>query len=162
MQRHLTRRLLVVAGIAAGAVGLLALASYVTTQQDWEGGFPKGEFRVTVRDPEGRPVPGAVVRGYFAQTGLPVDADGRVTLTEVRGPLQFGGHQWHLFWAIPVGKRPPDYVWEVTADGYRPRRVESSKVYAAPRPSREPTTTYRDGDRTVELPVYELTVTMDR
>ena len=47
----------IVAAIAV-VVGVLALASYLTTYGIDDGGFPSGEFRIHVRDHEGRPVPG--------------------------------------------------------------------------------------------------------
>lgn len=161
MGRHRARKLAVVAGVAAVAVGLLALASFLTTQEDWDGGFPKGEFRIAIRDRDGRPVPGAVVRAYGATTGLPADADGRVTMAQPRGGFQFGGHRWRLFWAVPMGDQPPGYVWEVTAAGFRPHRVGWPELNAAPRSTDEPTARW-DQDPSAELPVYEVPVTLER
>jgi hypothetical protein len=162
MQRRLLLRLAAGTGLAVGAAGLLALASYLTSHEDWEGGYPKGEFRVTVVDPDGRPVPGANLRGPGGGPGLTADPAGRVTITQPRGGFQFGGSRWWLFWAIPIGTSPPEYVWEVAADGFRPRRVGWQEVGAARRSSAEPTVIWRDEDRAIELPVYEVTVALER
>jgi hypothetical protein len=149
-------------GLAVGAIGFLALASYLTSHEEWEGGYPKGQFRVTIEDSEGRPIPGANLRGPSGGPGLTADPAGRVTVTQPRGGFQFGGSRWWLFWAIPIGTNPPAYVWEVAANGFRPRRVGWQEVGEARRSSSEPTFVWKSEERAVELSVYEITVSLER
>ena len=62
------KRGLTVAAIFVVVVGLLALASRLTTSIVWDGGFPSGEFRLDVCDPHGEPVKGAMLRVYRGGT----------------------------------------------------------------------------------------------
>src|SRR5262249_43696849 len=126
-----------IAAAAVAVVGLVALASCMTTSIYWDGGFPSGEFRVNVRDPEGKPVKGAVLRVYRGSTrelasGYPLDnhitgqelvsdENGRITAPWKDGRMQFGGHAWQLFWVIPIGAKVPKYDCEIS------RRVQASQ-----------------------------------
>src|SRR5438477_178784 len=59
------------AKIVTGAVtivGLLAIASFLTTNILRVGCFPSGEFHLNVRDPEGKPVKGAILHVYQGST----------------------------------------------------------------------------------------------
>lgn len=164
----------------AGAAGFLALASYMTTSIIWDGGFPSGEFRVNVRDPEGRPVRGAVLRVYHGRTrdlaaGYPLDNhrtgqelvsddSGRITTIRKHGGLQFGGHAWRLFWVIPMGAEAPEYECEITAEGFRPLKFSVWKLFESPHRSYEdfPKTKLEVEGKEVEVKIYEHTFTLER
>src|SRR5262249_9290558 len=139
-----------IAAAAVAVVGLVALASCMTTSIYWDGGFPSGEFRVNVRDLEGKPVKGAVLRVYRGSTrelasGYPLDnhitgqelvsdENGRITAPWKDGSMQFGGHAWQLFWVIPIGAKVPKYDCEITADGFKPLSSRSGG-FSSPRTS---------------------------
>ena len=106
----------IVAAIAV-VVGVLALASYLTTYGIDEGGFPSGEFRIHVRDHEGRPVPGAVLRVYRGSTrelaaNYPLDdhVTGNELMSDERGQIttirRKGGIQFELSQLAPVLGHP--------------------------------------------------------
>ena len=148
------------------AVGVLALASFMS-QEDWDGRFPVGEFRLSIKDENGVPIPGALVRGYFedrsvSDKSIRSDANGQIVLTQPHSGFQFGGTRWNLFWFIPMGDQPPEYIWEVTADGFEPHRIGWEEVNTAPRSKKHPTVTNTSGTRHVELPVFDVTVTLKR
>lgn len=166
--------------VVAVVVGLLALASFFTTSIFWVGGFPSGEFRLDVRNPEGLPVKGAVLRIYHGGTRdlafkYPLDnhlADqelisnekGRITGIREDGEMQFGGHAWRLFWIIPIGAKSPQFDCEITADGYQTlkfpvsRLFESTHVYYEDSPKAKLNVMGKE----IEVPVYAHTFTMAR
>jgi hypothetical protein len=175
MLRHTTKRVAVVALGAAGAAALLAGASWATTQEQWDGGFPAGVVRLEVRAAEGRPVPGAAFRVYradgqpspgypFFEPGGPTDAQGRLTVVQPHAGLQFGGRRWRLFWAIPMGVTGhPRFECEVAADGFRPVRVELFDLFAQARPTGQVATVdWPARATTTELAVYETTVFLEQ
>ena len=49
------KRLLFGSALLCLLIGLLALASFMS-QESWEGGFPPGQFRVTIKDEDGAPI----------------------------------------------------------------------------------------------------------
>ncbi len=162
------------------AAGLLALASYLTTSVIWDGGFPSGEFRIHVRDSQGKPVPSAALRVYHGgsrklTSGYPLDNhvtgqdlvsgdDGQITTVRKRGGIQFGGHAWRLFWIIPMGAKVPDYDCEITADGFHPLKFPVQRLFKSEHRFYEefPKTKLRVGDKEIELKVYEQTFTLER
>jgi hypothetical protein len=178
----MTRRSAVVWCI--GLVAFAALASYLTTSHTWAGGFPSGEFRLKVVDPDGRPVPGAVLRVFRGGTTTPAfgyplenhlagqdlvgDDGGVVTAFRTQGGIQFGGTGWVLFWVIPVGDHVgdhgPRYDCEITAAGFRPLRFPLVRLFQSPFQTYDqfPKTTRRVSDEDFELKVYENTFTLDR
>ncbi len=107
----------------------------MTTAIQWDGGFPSGELRVILRDSEGKPVKGAILRVYRGGTrdlafGWPVDnhVAGRDLIGDESGQIvafhrssgsDFGGHSWELFWVIPMGAKAPDYDCEISAKGFK-------------------------------------------
>jgi hypothetical protein len=116
-------------------VCLLAVASYLTTCIIWDGGFPAGEFRISVVNDEGKPIPGAVLRVFqlgprrsagnyplvehSEANGIVAGPDGVILCHQMREGLQFGGTAWYLFWFIPMGEHSgPSYELEFTGDGY--------------------------------------------
>jgi hypothetical protein len=163
----------------AAVVGLLALASYLTTSIIWDGGFPDGEFRINVRDPEGKPVRGAVLRVYHGGTrdlasGYPLDnhvtgqelisADsGRITAIRKHGGLQFGGHAWDLFWVIPMGAKAPEYDCEITAEGFKPLKFPVWRLFESPHRYYEdfPKAKLEVEGKEVEVKIYEHTFTLE-
>jgi hypothetical protein len=166
------RRLKVVA-IAVGLVGLAAFASYETTNIIWDGGFPSGEFRLRVIDPEGKPVSGASLRVYEGGTGerayeYPLDdylpdhelvsgEDGTIIAHRKNGEMQFGGEAWRLFWLIPMGDKAPEYDCEITADGYATLRFPVNRVFKSPYKAYDqiPTTMLEADGKLTEVPIYE-------
>jgi hypothetical protein len=166
-------------GFVALLVVLAVVASHVTTAYTWEGGFPSGEFRLKVVDPDGRPVPGAVLRVYRSGTSTPAygyplenhlsgqdlagDDGGVVTAFRTRGGFQFGGTGWPLFWLIPVGGHGPSYDCELTAAGFRPLRFPLDRLFETLHTyDRSPKTTRRVDGEDIELKVYEHTFTLVR
>jgi hypothetical protein len=174
------KRLLKVATILVAMVGLLALASFLTTSIIWDGGFPSGEFRLNLRDPEGKPVKGAVLcvyRGgtrdlafeypldnHVAAQELVSDESGRITAIRKRGGLQFGGHAWLLFWVIPMGAKAPEYDCEITAQGFKPVKFRVWKLFESPHKYYEdfPKTKVKVDGKEFELPIYEHAFTLER
>lgn len=169
-----------IAAVAVAAVGLLALASYATTSIIWDGGFPSGEFRVNVRDPEGRPVRGAALRVYRGRTrdlasGYPLDNhttgqelvsddSGRITAIRKHGGPQFGGHAWLLFWVIPMGAKAPEYDCEITAEGFKPLKFPVWRLFESPHRyyADFPKTELEVDGKVVEAPIYENTFSLER
>ncbi len=173
--RSFTKRVIAIVLTAAGAAALLAGASWATTQEDWDGGFPAGVVRLKVRAVDGRPVPGATFRVYgaggqpstgypfFKPTG-PADAEGHLTVIQPHVGIQFGGRRWRLFWAIPMGVTGrPRFDCEVAADGFRPTRIELFDLFAGARPTGQSEIVDWPARATeVELAVYDATVTLER
>jgi hypothetical protein len=168
------------AAILVAVVALLALASYLTTSIIWDGGFPSGEIRLNVRDPEGQAVKGAVLLVYRAGTrdlafeypldnhvagrDLVSDEKGRITAIRKRGGLQFGGHAWQLFWVIPMGAKAPEYDCEVMAEGFKPLKFQVWRLFDSPHKTYEdfPKTKLKLDGEEIELPIYEHTFTLER
>lgn len=161
-----------------GIVGLLALASYMAGGEIWDGGFPSGEFRIHIRDPDGRPISGAVLRVYYGgtrelacgnplenhQTGVELvsDENGRITVVQTRTTTQFGGYKWRLFWIIPMGTKAPEYDCETTAAEFRPAKFPVWKIFESAFES--PTAiqgSLRDQDGNL-MRIYERTITLER
>jgi hypothetical protein len=169
-----------IATSGVAVVGLLALASYLTTSIIWDGGFPSGEFRVNVRDPEGKPVRGAVLRVYRGGTrdlasGYPLDDQmtgeelvsdegGRITAIRMHGGLQFGGRAWQLFWVIPMGAKAPQYDCEITAEGFKPLKFPVWRLFESPHMYYVdfPKTKMQVDGKEVELKIYEHIMTLER
>ena len=168
------------AAILVAVVGSLALASSLTTSIIWDGGFPAGEFRLNVRDREGQPVKGAVLRVYRGGTrdlafeypldnhvagrDLVSDENGRITAIRKRGGLQFGGHAWQLFWVIPMGAKAPEYDCEITAEGFKPLKFRVWRLFESPHKYYDdfPKTTLKVDGEEIELKIYEHTFTLER
>lgn len=171
-------RMIVIAVI--GLVGSLAIASYLTTSIVWDGGFPSGEVRIDVRDRDGTPVKGAVLRVYRGGTrelttnyplenhtagqGLVSDEHGRITAVRTSDRSQFGGHSWSLFWIIPMGARAPEFDCEITADGYKPLHFPVWNLFeSAHRHYNDfPKTKLVLNGEEIELKVYEQTIILGK
>jgi hypothetical protein len=168
------------AGTVAGVVAFLALASYVTTSKQWDGGFPSGEFRVNLRDPDGKPIQGAILRVYRGGTrdlafdypldnhvpgqDLITDEEGRLAAIRTNDWLQFGGHAWRLFWLIPLGAKAPQYDCEITRVGFKPRTFRIGRLFESPHRYHKdfPKTKRIANGKEIELPIYEHTFTLER
>jgi hypothetical protein len=171
--------------VAVPVLSALAYASYITTIHNWDGGFPRGEFRIDVRDPEGKPVPGAVLRCTSRRTGervygflvdnrapgqeLVADATGRIVAVQPSGPILFGGEAWYLFWVIPMGEQErPKFDYHITAAGFKPLKFPLEQLYEPPFRDRNklPTTKIVRNDFgteiEIELPISEHTFTLER
>jgi hypothetical protein len=152
----------------------------LTTSIIWDGGFPSGEFRLNVRENEGKPVKGAVLRVYRGGTrelafGYPLDnyvaghelvsdERGRITAIRKRDGLQFGGHAWQLFWVIQMGAKVPQYDCAIMAEGFMPFKFRVARLFESPHTRYEdfPKTTLKMDDTEVELKIYEHTFTLER
>jgi hypothetical protein len=168
------------ATILIAVIGFLALASYFTTSVIWDGGFPAGEFRVNLRDPEGKPVKGATLRVFRGGTRelafkypldnhlpgqeLVSDDTGRIVAIRESGGLQFGGHAWRLFWVIPMGAKAPEFDCEITAQGFAPLTFRVNRLFESPHRYYEdfPKAKVNLGGRDIELPIYEHSFTLKR
>jgi hypothetical protein len=157
--------------------GVLAVVSYEDVH--WDGGFPSGEFRVTVRDRDNQPVKNAVLRVYHAGTrqlaiGYPLDNDqtnlvsnenGRITAIREHGGLQFGGHYRRVF-GIKFGDTggAPSYDCEITADGFKPLKFDFNEILQSPHHGYEdfPKTKRQVDGREIELKVYDNAFVMER
>jgi len=161
---------------AGAAVALSAGASWATTHEDWDGGFPAGVVRLEVHTADGRPIPGAAFRvsqadgepipdySPFLDPGGPTDARGRLTVVQPHQGIMFGGRRWRLFWVVPMGAtgRPRLYC-EMAAAGFRPSRVEMNELFATARPTGRATkVTWPARASEVELPEYEATIALER
>jgi hypothetical protein len=175
VRRRCARRVLVVIVAAVAGAGLLALASWATTHEDWDGGFPAGVVRLEVRASDGRPVPGAVFRVYradgtpspgypFFEPASPADAQGRLTVVQPHAGIQFGGRRWRLFWTIPMGVTGrPRFDCEVSADGFRPARIELFDLFAMARPTGQVVTVdWPARARKAERAVFDATVVLEQ
>jgi hypothetical protein len=174
------KRYLKTAARVAALAGVLALASFLTTFMLWDGGFPSGTFRVSVRDSDGMPVKGAILRVYHGGTRdlalkypldnhlanheLISDENGRITAIRKDGGLQFGGHAWFLFWVIPMGAKAPQYDCEITAEGFKPLQFRIQRLFESPRGFSENVcksqTTIENEE--IPLPIYEHVFALER
>lgn len=158
----------------AALVALLAWASYVTTGRYWDSGYKQGEYRIHVRGPDGKPIPGAALQVYEGGTKTPAyeypfsnhspaaplvaDGSGRITAIQRMSGLQFGSYAWDLFWVIPLGATWPQYDCEFTAPGFKPFVVEVSKLFDDAQPSDDgERMRIRFREREVELRIFEYT-----
>jgi hypothetical protein len=167
--------------ILGAALGVAALASYLTTERTWDGGFPSGEVRIRVIDANGNPVKGAVLRVYHGGTRdlahkcpldnhlpgqeLVSDDTGQMTALRARGGLQFGGRCWYLLWVIPIGTcEGPLYDCEITADGFLAIKFPIWRLFQSPHRSYEdfPKTKLRVEGKEIEVKVYEHTFALER
>ncbi len=174
-------RYLKIVAIAAGAVIVFGVWSYFSEVMIWDGGFPAGEFRVNVRDPDGKPIKGASLRVYRGGTrnlafnypldnhldgqGLVSDENGRITAVRLEGGLQFGGKVRYLFGVIPIKEgEAPKYDCEITAEGFQPLKVRINELFKSPHTfDKDFSKTESDADgKRIELPVYEHTFTLNR
>jgi hypothetical protein len=169
-----------IAGVVVAVAGLLALLSYYTTTTFRDGGFPSGEFRVNVQNPEGKPIKGAVLRVYRGgtselATGYPLDThvsgqelisddSGRITAIRKEGGLQFGGRAWRLFWMFPMGAKAPEYDCEITGEGFRSLKFPVWQLFASPHRYYEefPKTKLEVDGKELEVKIYEHTFTLER
>jgi len=169
----MVRRIVWVIAGAIAAVGLLAVASWFTTREDWDSGYTAGVIRVQIRGPDGRPFPGAMVTvrnpdtgeestGYpFLESRPVADAAGRLTLTQPRQGIQFGGLRWRLFWTIPMGAQEPRFVCEVTAPGFRPARVRIRDLFLQPT-KEQVVVAWPSPEDQDKLTVYEVHISLSR
>ena len=142
-------------------IGLLALASYLTTSVLWDGGFLSVAFRILVVDDSGAPVSGASIEvfrdstsepaygypfnNFTADNALTSNAKGEIVCYHVSHGIEFGGHSWRLFWLIPMGARSPDFDAAISCPGYETTEFKTSRLFDL----------YRDGNE----PIGSLTVT---
>jgi hypothetical protein len=160
---------------AVVGAGLLAFASWATTHEDWDGGFPSGLIRLEVRATDGQPIPGADFRVYNSVTGQPspgypflepsgpTDAGGRLAVVQPHSGIQFGGHRWWLFWAIRMGESAPRYECEIAAVGFRPARVDLFGLFGSARRTDERVKVHWPArEREVELAVYDAPIVLER
>lgn len=98
-----------VRGCILGVLGLAAAIFLVPFQGViWDGGFPSTEYRLTLIDEAGRPVPGVTLQVETQAGGIcyvyPVDefvpdetitsdADGRMVFHHVSDAIEFSGHE---------------------------------------------------------------------
>jgi hypothetical protein len=167
---------------SSALIGILAIASFVTTAGFWDGGFPSGEFRLTIKNANGQPIHGAVFHVFRGGTrelsfGYPFenhvagrdiasDVGGQLTLIQPRSGLQFGGFSWKLFWLIEMGAKVPKYDCEIIAPGYQAVEISVRQIVQAPplmTTDSEIATTriIRDG-QPVELKIHERTITLEK
>lgn len=165
--------------VIVGIIGLLALASFITSSVRWTGGYPAAEFRLQVHDSKGQPIPNAEFRIYDGGTrhlafnrpinnhvagqNLLGDANGVITAVSANG-MQFGGHTWWLFWLIPIGAKAPPFDCEITAPGYEPLAFPIRKLSETSHQSYDefPKTNVIVNGEQIELPIYEHTFTLER
>jgi hypothetical protein len=126
------------------------------------GRYPQGEYHVDVVDQNGKPVPGTALNWAETPTRATGDEKGHIVTTQAWGGIQFGGQKWDLFWCIPMGDRSAGYVWEITAPGYRTKRVRSSEFSAGRRLTEETSVAIlRPEEQPVVVPVYHYRFALD-
>ena len=126
---------------------LLIPASYLTTNREWIGQWPAGEWTILVTGEGGIPIRGAVVRvtafadeAREALTFLekdPSDSEGRLILRNRMGRSR-GGSGWYFLWLIPIGnpsggKGP---IVRVYAEGCETASISFETVVASKAPRR--------------------------
>ena len=166
--------------LTAAAVAVVALASFNTTCEAVDGGYPRGMFRMTLRDSDGKPVEGAVFRIYrggsrtpayrtplenhVAEQGLVSDANGQIIAYQTFDGTQFGGTVWRVFGTFHFGFNTPQYDCEITADGFKPYRFSVWQLFdAAEDQARDaPKSILKIDDRETELPVYDFSFTLEK
>lgn len=161
--------------LTIGALCLLALASLITTFSIWDGGYPPGVFRISVRDAKGVPVPNANLSIYkngtmedafgypfdnYDQNGsLVSDANGLITAIRREGGIQFGGTDWRLFWLISMGDLPgPRFDCKLEAVGFEVETFDFNRLLQSPHQFYEdfPKAVVTIDDQSqVELPIYQ-------
>jgi hypothetical protein len=165
--------------ILLGLLVFLALASVITTFGFWDASLPSGEFRLTIRDADGKPVKGAILRIYRGGTReiaihypLENKEGGRAFVSDEKGRItalrksdwRFGGNVWHLFWLIPMGDKVPEYDCEITAEAFKPLKFSARDLSRSPHQSHEdfPKTKIKIAGEEVILRIYEHTYTLGR
>ncbi|HEX3315626.1 MAG TPA: hypothetical protein VHR72_12075 [Gemmataceae bacterium] len=173
-------RTLIVAGIwitaITGVLAFFAHQSYSDTVVQWDGGFPAGEFHLSLRDGAGKPVEGASFRVYeggsrnlafeypienhLAGKTLESDSKGEIVLLRTNGDCQFGGRSWRLFWVIPMGASAPKYDCEVTADRLKSLRFSIWDLFESPESGELKMVMI--GGNEFKLRVHDYSITMNR
>ena len=120
-------------------IALLALASFITGQKVWDGGWPSARVRVVVTNEAGETIEGASLTMFLVEhgkrvrnfdplknppenpTGFVTGPDGSIE-SDLHDGLSFGGRTWLLFWCIPIklSGDKPDVRCEVAAEGFKP------------------------------------------
>jgi hypothetical protein len=162
----------------AACLGVLAFISYQTTQLYWDGGFPTGEFHLRIADEDGMPIEGACLDVY-TESGNPAPEYplyeyngpgtlcsgpvGDITAHQPEGGFQFGGHEWYLFWFIPIGVDDgPEYDIEISAEGYQTHTMGIWDLFDTANVIDGPMTTFDWMGMEVEMEVYEIEIILER
>jgi hypothetical protein len=169
-----------IATAAIAIVGLLAVASFLTTHILWVGAFPSGEFHISVLDSDGKPVKGAILHVYHGSTrelasnypfdnhiigqDLVSDENGRIIVFRKPDGKLIDGNGWSLFWLIPIGTTAPKYDCEIMADGFKPVNFPVWQLFKSPQRSFEEIPKIKldvEGEQ-VEVSIYKHTFTLKR
>lgn len=169
-----------IATAAIAIVGMLVVASFLTTHILWVGCFPSGEFHISVLDPEGKPVIGAILHVFQGSTrelassypldnhiigqDLVSDENGRIIAIRKPDGKLFHGNAWSLFWLIPMGTTAPKYDCEIMADGFKPFKFPLRRLFESPHRNVEeiPKTKLDVEGEQVEVSIYKHTFTLKR
>jgi hypothetical protein len=110
----------------------------------WDGGFPQEEFEISFRDADGNAIQGVEPRvedrkgrpfyfypvsDYAPDSAPTSDENGMMIYHHVsRSGLEFSGFDGHLFFIIPIGDGPPEYICRFLRDGKEMYRVPYHKL----------------------------------
>lgn len=172
-------RAAIVTGIGTlGLMGLCAGLSYRVTQACNLGGFPGGEFRLAIRDPEGQPIPNARLRiepmndtaaksrlrlSQYPPANVELLSDETGQITFARSGFKYSSTHWDLFFLIPIDTEFPEYKYVVSAPGFKtfefPLRQFAQRTDPdAPRKMSKVKTDFGE----IEFEVFERTVHLQR
>jgi hypothetical protein len=143
LRKRQLRRPVRVAFITAIIFGLFGIGSSCMGII-WDGGFPQEEFEISFRDAsgnatkgvelrvednEGRPFYFYPVSDYAPDLTPTSDENGIMIFHHIRSTaLEFGGHEWYLFFFIPIGDGSPKYVCRFLHDGREVYRIPYHKL----------------------------------
>jgi hypothetical protein len=161
------------------ALALLALLSYKTSFILWDGAYPSGAYRLKIQNTKGEPIRGAVLKVFLGGTqkpalGYPIDnylTEGSLTSDDqgmifafhkAQG-IEFGGTCRKLFWVYQTCSEAPTYDFEVSAEGCKTINFSTVQLFGLAQSSAGTDTTevtLESGGK-IQLPVYEMTLTME-
>lgn len=167
-------RLLALAVILVAVLGGLSL---ITTQGEWYGFVPPGEFHIIVKNGADVPIQGArfdlfghgttspaygwPIENYSQQRELLTDRQGIMVILLNPSHRPAGGSTWRLFWVFPFRTGGAQYDGMLTASGYRPQRFSLDELWRAEvTDENAPTTTIQINGRSVTLPVLHRVFTL--
>ena len=168
--------------LVVGLIALMTFAYFNATFEVWDGGFPAGVFRLTLRDSDGNSVNGAILRVYrggtreltyrrpfdnhIAEKDLISDENGQMTIVRSYDGTQFGGTVCHVFGVIhfSLGGGVPRYDCEITANGYKPYRFNAQRLFDSIEEHRDklPETIIESEGQTLSLRLYDETLRLER
>lgn len=178
-------RCIVLATILIGLIllGVLTIASYVTTATFGDDFLPSAEYLLRIENEAGKPIDGAILHTYVGDTETLVDsyplqaysstgndlksnADGVIKIDHAPKGMKMDSDGWALFWVFPIIHGNKNYTGEITANGYKLLRFPLDQlievVVRNPFNTHTQTTGIIIADYELKLPIYELRLTLQK